>query len=63
MLLKMVSANPHGEWIGLGSHYLTSALNGGLSVVNNQYHRLLVRSKGKYKSVYHRRHSKTDFRC
>ena len=28
---------------GLGSHYLVSAWNGGLSVANNQYHRFLLR--------------------
>ena len=53
MLLKTILAN------GLGSHYLTSALNGGLSVTINQHHRFLLRrSEGKYKSVYHQKHNK-----
>ena len=57
MLLKTVLAN------GLRSHFLTSVLNGGLSVTNNRHHRFLLRrSEGKYRSAYHRKHSKAAFR-
>ena len=43
---------------------ITFMLSGGLSMADNQYHRLLLRrSKGKYKSVYHRKHNKAAFRC
>ena len=59
----MVSGKPRGIWFGLGGHYLTSMLNGGLSVINNQYHGLLLRrSEGKYKLGYRRRHNKAGFR-
>ena len=50
-----------GEWFG--NVTIIFALNGGLSVANNHYHRFLLRrSEGKYKSVYHRKHNKAAFR-